>query len=184
MKQKRYVALLRGINVGGHKKIPMAELRKLAMDAGWRDVRSHIQSGNLVFTASGANLALETALEVAIDDQFGLQVPVIVRPEVDWATYTRTNPFGKASATEPNRVMLCLSKQRPRKPAIAELRERAAEGESMEQVGDALWFHFPAGVGKTKLTTAVLDRVVGSKVTLRNCRTVLRLDEMLNHVRE
>jgi uncharacterized protein (DUF1697 family) len=173
-----FVALLRGINVGGRNKIAMPELRSLCADIGWSDVQSYIQSGNLVFTAAATVVSLETELERAIERRFGLSIPVIVRGAADWQAYVESNPYPAASQSEPNRVMLVLSKTPPESGAVEELRERAANGERIMPVGDALWIHYAGGMGRSKLSTALLDRLVGSSVTARNWRTVVKLDEL------
>ena len=81
-----YIGLLRGINVGGHNKIPMADLRTLVATMGWSQVQTYIQSGNLVFTAAGAPAAIEDQLEQAIERHFALSIPVLVRAAADWTT--------------------------------------------------------------------------------------------------
>jgi len=172
------IALLRGINVGGRTRIPMAELRALCAGLGWEDVRTYIQSGNVVFRAGAAAPALEEALERAVERRFGFPVPVIVRAAAEWPAYVEGNPFPEASGAEPNRVMLALSKAPPREEAVEGLRERAADGERIERVGDALWIHYAQGSGRSKLTPALLDRAAGSPVTTRNWRTVLQLGEL------
>ena len=174
----RKVALLRAVNVGG-RKLPMAELRGLCGQIGWAEVATYIQSGNVVFGAAGKPEALEAALARAIAARFDLQVPVIVRTAAQWAEYPATNPFPKAGRAEPNRLMLLLSKRPPAPGAAAALQERAAEGEKVERAADALWIHYPAGAGRSKLTPSLIDRLVGSPATARNYRTVLKLQEML-----
>jgi uncharacterized protein (DUF1697 family) len=178
MRQQTFIALLRGINVAGHNKIPMPELRSLCADLGWGDVQSFIQSGNLLFQAAAPPGRLEAELEGAIKDRFGLSIPVIVRGADDWPAYVRGNPFPDASQSEPNRVLLALAKAPPKPDAAENLRRRAVNGERIVQVGEALWFHYQDGVARSKLTPALLDRLVGSPVTARNWRTVLKLHEM------
>lgn len=173
-----FIALLRGINVSGRNKIPMAELRTLCEGLGWSDVRTYIQSGNVVFRAGGSAAALEASLEAAIRSHFGLDIAVVVRAAADWPAYVAGNPFPEASETEPNRVMLALSKAAPKAGAADAIQARAAAGERVVGVGDALWFHYPDGAGTTKLTPALLDRLAGSPVTARNWRTVRKLAEM------
>lgn len=174
-----FVALLRGINVGGHHKVPMAELRALCESTGLRDVRSYIQSGNLVFACAGKAPAVAKKLEAAIASRFGFAIDVIVRAASQWPVYVQGNPLREASARAPNLVMLGLSKLPPNKGALAALRQRAAANERIEAVGDALWFHFADGVGKSRLSSALIDRAVGSTVTVRNWRTVLELQKLL-----
>ena len=175
----RKVALLRAVNVGG-RKLPMAELRALCGELGWGEVATYIQSGNVVFEAAGKPETLEAALEKAIAARFGLEVPAIVRTAEQWARYPAANPFPKAARDEPNRLMLLLSKRPPAPDSAARLQERAADGEQVERTGDALWIHYPAGAGRSKLSPALVDRLVGSPATARNCRTVLKLQEMLS----
>jgi uncharacterized protein (DUF1697 family) len=177
----QFIALLRGINVGGHNKIPMADLRSACGDLGWEDVRTYIQSGNLILKAGGPAAGLENELEQAIVQRFGLSISVIVRAGADWARYVADNPFPEESLTEPNFVQLGLSKATPKSGAAEELQSRAAHGERVVLVGDGLWIHYQAGVGKSKLSPALVDRVVGSPVTGRNWRTVLKVNEMVGN---
>ncbi len=174
----RWVALLRAVNVGG-RKLPMAELRALCAALGWSDVATYIQSGNVVFAADGQTEALEKALEDAISERFGLDVPVIVRTAAQWAAYPPGNPFPKAARDEPSRLMLLLSKRPPAEGAEGVIQARAAAGEQVRRAGDALWFHYPEGAGTSKLTPSLIDRAVGSPATARNHRTVLKLLDML-----
>ncbi len=174
----RYVALLRAVNVGGCK-LPMAELREVCAELGWDKVETYIQSGNVVFEASGRPASLEAALEKAVAKRFGFERPVIVRSARQWADYAKGSPFPEAEREEPNRLMLALSKNPPKADAPAVLEAKAAAGEQVKLKGDALWVHYPAGAGTSKLTPALFDKAAGSPVTQRNWRTVLKLQEML-----
>ena len=173
-----FIALLRGINVGGHNRISMAGLRSCCNEIGWKNVQTYIQSGNLVFEAPGRAPAVEAALEKAVSMRFDLSVPVIVRTASEWGRYPAGNPFPEASANEPNLVMIALSKNPPITGTIEALRERAVTGESIEQCEDAIWIHFGGGVARSTLSPGLMDRVVGSPVTTRNWRTVIRLAEL------
>lgn len=171
------IALLRAVNVGG-RKVPMAELRALCQELGWERVETYIQSGNIVFAAKGKPEALETALETALDERYGLDVPVIVRTAAEWASLAESNPLTEESERAPNRVQLLVSKKAVDPDAAKRLMERARGGEVVKAAGGALWFHFPAGVAGSKLTPALIDRMAGSPTTGRNWRTVLKLEEM------
>jgi len=173
-----FIALLRGINVGGHHKIPMAELRSVCARLGWVDVQTYIQSGNVVFTSVAKPALLEAELEKAIERRFKMSIPVIVRPAASWASYIEGNPFTEVGGNEPKLLHLALAKLPPKPDAVDALRERAAGGERIERTGEALWIHFGEGVARSKLSPAVLDRLVGSPVTARNWRTVLKLGEL------
>ena len=182
MHPNTFIALLRGINVSGRNKIPMSDLRPLCSELGWHDVQTYIQSGNIVFKAGAAPAKLEAQLEEAIEHQFGLSIAIIVRAATSWPGYVGGNPYPDVSEREPNRVMLGLSKAAPNQDAVEKLRQRAAPCERIVQVGDALWIHYGVGVAESKLSPAILDRLVGSPVTLRNWRTVVKLGEMARHV--
>jgi uncharacterized protein (DUF1697 family) len=179
MRHSSLIALLRGINVGGNRKLPMAELRSICTDLGWTDVQSYIQSGNLIFRSSAEPARLETDLEKAIEHRFGFSVAVLVRAGEELPGYVAGNPFPDESERQPNRVMLALSKRPPNAGAVDELERRATAGERVVQVGDAIWIHYPGGSGPSKLSPGLLDRVTGSPVTTRNWRTVLKLQEMI-----
>ena len=174
----RRVALLRAVNVGG-RNLPMAGLRELCEELGWRDVRTYIQSGNIVFEAPGSGKSLESALERAISGRFSLDVPVVVRTSEQWAKFIAANPFPRTAGEAPNRLQLILSKRTPAKGAAASLEARAAAGERVAAAGGALWLCYPEGIARSRLTPALIDKAVGSPATARNYRTVLKLGEML-----
>ena len=172
------IALLRGINVGGNKLVPMAELCKLATGLGWRDVATYIQSGNLLFSSDVTAAAAEAALEQAIARRFGFTVEVVVRSRTALRRYAAGSPFADAEAAHPQWLLLGLAKRRPRPDAADRLRPYATAGERVAVIADGVWIDYSAGVGKSKLTPAVLDRAIGSTVTARNWRTVQKLAEL------
>jgi len=174
-----YVALLRGINVGGNKKVPMAELRTLAQQLGWANVVTYIQSGNVVFTAAGDQAAAERQLEQAIERHFGFVVPVIVRSGTAWQRAAASCAFAEAAEQRPHLVHLGFSKHKPRAGAAKDLAPYCTAGERIALRGDAIWVDYPEGVARSKLTPAVLDRTIGSTVTMRNCKTVAAIDELV-----
>lgn len=147
----RGVALLRAVNVGG-RKLPMAELRDLCGEAGLEQVATYIQSGNVIFSSKRKPAAVEKQLEQAIEQRFGLKVPVIVRTAADWAAYPKSNPFPAAARDAPNRLMLLVSKEVPKAGAETAIQARAAAGEQVKRTGNVLWIHFPEGSGTSKLT--------------------------------
>jgi uncharacterized protein (DUF1697 family) len=169
------IVLLRGINVGGRARVPMDELRSLCRDIGWNDVRSYIQSGNLVVASESRPAALEDRLEPAIRAHFGFEVTVIARDINGWIRTLRENPFPDASSREPGRVMLALARHEIADGAAERITASAASGERVVSTSGALWLHFPDGAGRSRLTSAVLDRAAGSPVTMRNWRTVVSL---------
>jgi uncharacterized protein (DUF1697 family) len=177
-RRETYVGLLRGINVGGKNRIPMADLRSVCVDIHFESVETYIQSGNLVFIAAGSAVDIERRLEEAIEQAFGVTVPVIVRTASAWHRYVEGNPFPGAVKREANWVLLCLSKSAPEATAGTALQQRGTEGERVVQTGDAIWIHYANGIARSKLSPTVLDRQMASSVTTRNWRTVLKLNEM------
>lgn len=172
------MALLRGINVGG-RALPMADLRELCAALGWQDVKTYIQSGNVVFASDKAPAALETELEQAIAAKFGMKVPVVVRTARQWAAYLEKNPFADLVDDEPRWLLLLVAKEKPAAGAEKAIEERGTFGERAGRASDGLWIRFPNGVGTSKLSPGVIDRITGSPGTTRNYRTVLKLKEML-----
>jgi uncharacterized protein (DUF1697 family) len=175
----RFLALLRAVNVGG-RKLPMAELKALCRELGWEGAETYIQSGNLVFTAPAALAAeLEDQLEKAIAQRFGFHSDVVIRSATEWAHLLSENPFPAEAEKQPNRLLAGLAKRKIARGAAAAIAAKAVAGERVEQTPGALWFHYPAGVGRSKITPALIDRAAGSPVTARNWRTLLKLGEML-----
>jgi len=175
----RFVALLRGINVGGHKRVPMAELRGLCAELGWTNVASYIQSGNLVFDATGKAAVLEGTLEAALAERFGFEITTLVRSARALRALPATNPFTEAASESPKFVMLLLAKAALDKRAAAELAPLARAGEEVVQVPGALWLHLPNGAARSKWSPTVLDRCAGSPATTRNWNTLSKLIELL-----
>ena len=170
-----YVALLRGINVGGQRKVPMAELRAVAESLGLANVRTLIASGNLVFEGDGKAEALEATLEAALEKHFGFPVDIMVRTAVQWSAYISANPFPAEAEAAPKFLILFAGKQSDAEAALAHLKPRAAPEEKIAGHGDALWIYFANGGGRSKLSG-------GPKPGLwtgRNWRTVLAIEEML-----
>ncbi len=167
-----FVALLRGINVGGTRKVAMAELRALCEGLGWRDVRSYIQSGNVVFQAKGTTKALAAELESAIEDHFDFPVPVIVRKGNEWLRYAAKSPFPEAKTERANLLHLALAANKTTKAVLPQLEPYCKAGERLAIANGALWTDYLKGVARSKVTPAVLDRVLGAPVTARNWKTV------------
>lgn len=179
MAKVKYIALLRGVNVSGANKVPMVELRALCEKLGWEDPQTYIQSGNVVFGASGPGAKLGASLEKALESGLGVKVPVVVRSAAEWSKALDANPFEAESAKEPNRVMIVTSKEPLAKGAPERLMEKATLGERIAAGGGALWVHFPEGAGKSKLTPVLFDKACGSPATMRNLNTARKLAEML-----
>jgi uncharacterized protein (DUF1697 family) len=153
----------------------MSELRETAAALGWKEVETYIQSGNLLFAAAGALAEQEVALETAIQARFGMGVPVMVRTAQAWSALLAANPLPDAARDAPSRLLVGVSKGTLQPGAAEALQARAQHGEVVRAAGGALWFHYAGGVGTSKLTPALIDRLTGSPVTARNWNTAVKL---------
>jgi uncharacterized protein (DUF1697 family) len=137
----------------------MADLRGLAEEAGFRDIRTHVASGNVVLTSEAPARTIEAILEHAIKRRFGFAVDVVVRSAEEWCAYLNGHPFAAEGDREPNLVMLCIGKQPATQEDAAALRARAGGRERVGLQGDALWLYFGDGSGPSKMTTRNLRSV-------------------------
>jgi len=173
-----HVALLRGINVGGKNKLSMDELVRVFAAEGCSDVRTYIQSGNVVFRAVPA-LAARLARRVAerIQRRLGLRVPVVLRTARELERVARENPFLAPGAdTDALHVMFLLDA--PKKAAVAGLDPERSPPDEFVVVGREIYLCCPRGVARTKLTNAWFDAQLATTSTMRNWRTVLKLIEL------
>ena len=172
-----WVALLRGINVGGRNTVPMAELRTLFERMGCGSVSSYIQSGNVLFTNEAADRdALSRQLELAVAETFGVSSPVVLRTIAELARVAGSHPFG-ADTSKTHVAFL------GREPGDAQ----ALDGldvapDRFELVGSEVFLRYPNGVHGSRLTGALLERRLGVVATLRNWRTVTRLAELADAI--
>jgi uncharacterized protein (DUF1697 family) len=175
-----FVALMRGINVGSTRKLPMAELRALAVKNGLQRPETYIQSGNLIVDADMAADEVRALLERTIAKRFGLRVDVIVRPAAQWRRFVAANPFADDAAAVAKMLHLYVSRDALKPSVVKELEQKAQAGERMALAGGALWVdHGMNGAGQSKLTPLVLDKACGSPATGRNWNTVLKIGEMV-----
>ncbi len=167
---ERYVALLRGINVGGHTRVPMAELREIATSLGWQDVSTHLNTGNLFFATDHDDdeIALASQLAEVISARLHVAPPILIRtrPELDAAATCCRESF--PGAPERNLVIAFLSTH-PEGEIDDLLRDETEEHHGFER-GVALFY--PSGQGKSRLDAARLERLLGVTATVRGLLTV------------
>ncbi|MFG3342114.1 DUF1697 domain-containing protein [Glycomyces sp. NPDC048151] len=164
-----YVVLLRGVNVGGHRKVPMADLRAALDEAGFDRVRTYIQSGNIVLDAD------EDAAAVAgvIADRFGHTVPVMVRTAADLDRITAADPFAGRGLDESKVTVTFLSGPAP------DLTVPAGQDEEAHTDGTEVWVYYPGGLGTSTLERSGFWKpLAGTEATARNLRTVRKLRDM------
>ena len=174
-----YVALLRGINVGGKHKLPMKELAETVNACECSQVRTYIQSGNVVFAASRkCAQELPAVLAERIEERFGFQVPVMVRAREELARVIRDNPFVKAGLPEHTLHVYFLA-DLPAADAVQSLDANRSAPDAFRVIGREIYLHLPNGMGRTKLTNAYFDSRLSTSSTARNWATVKKLLEMM-----
>ncbi|HVS10249.1 MAG TPA: DUF1697 domain-containing protein [Planctomycetota bacterium] len=173
-----YVALLRGINVGGKNVLPMAALAEIFSRTGCADVRTYIQSGNIVFTASSEMAErIPGLVPTRIAERFGIRPPIVLRSSAELRRAAAANPFLKAGAA-PDSLHVAFLADLPHRARRSALDPRRSPGDSFALRGRELYLHLPNGTARTKLTNAYIDSTLGTTSTLRNWRTVLKLLEL------
>lgn len=178
-KAATHVALLRGINVGGHRLLPMKELTGLFADAGCGDVRTYIQSGNVLFRAPASLAArLPRVISEAIAAGFGHQVPVVVRTAEELHEVVRRNPFPEAAA--PRQLHVAFLAEAPGAAAVRALDPGRSPPDAFLVRGREVYLSLVNGVAGTRFTNDYLDRALGTVSTLRNWRTVEALVALLD----
>lgn len=170
------IVLLRGINVGGKAKLPMAQLREIATGLELDDVRTYIQSGNLVASTSLTPAAVAERLRAAIRGATDLDVPIIVRTAAQWRDVIEANPFPDAAAAGTTLHVAFLEGDAPRELVGFDAEEFAPE--EFAVVGAQVYLHLPDGIGRSKLAVR-LQRLPGASTgTSRNWNTVLKLADL------
>jgi uncharacterized protein (DUF1697 family) len=176
-----FVAMLRGINVGGRHRVPMAELRALCGGLGWGNVRTYIQSGNVIFEAEGSETSLATTLAQALGAQFGFAVPVVVRSAASLLATRDRCPF-PAAELPPTTLHVAFLSAVPDAAAVARLDPNRSPPDRFAVVADAMYLHTPIGAADSKLTVDWMERCLGGTATARNWRTVTELIALVGPV--
>lgn len=176
---RTYIALLRGVNVSGHKKINMAELRELLKTFDFQDVKTYIQSGNVIFKSKEASiLQLETTIKDGIAENFGFVVPVFVKTCDEIAAIIRESPFKKQEDLEANRIYYTLLQTEPSKNFLTSLRQEDYPNELFSIRSNCVYLNCLNGAGKAKLTNNTIERKLKVEATTRNHKTMLKLLEL------
>lgn len=171
-----YVALLRGVNVGGRNKVSTATLRELCEGIGGTDVRTYVQSGNVVFNASRrATASVASDVEAAIADALDLRITVVVRTVAEMAAVMAAAPY-PTDGVDPTTLHVGFLRDAPTPAAAQALAATSFPPNEYTVIGREVHLRAPDGLGRTKLPN--FDRVLGTPCTMRNWRTVVTLTEM------
>ncbi len=171
-----YLALLRAINLAGHKQVAMADLRDLLTQLGYLDARSILQSGNLAFRSKGRSGArLERRLEAEAKKRLALETDFFVRSAEEWKAVVAHNPFPEAARRDPGHLLVLFLKEAPDGRQVEALRGAITGPEIVHAEGRQAYVVYPAGIGRSRLTNAVIEKKLGTRATGRNWNTVLKL---------
>ena len=172
----RYVALLRGINVGAHRRVSMTDLRRVFEELGFGGVSTHLQSGNVLFEGKGSAARLEAKLERAIDERLAPGVSVLLRTRTELARIATANPF---ASREASKLHVTFLEKRPPRGRAAALDPAVGAPDEFQLVGREIYLHFPGGYGRSKLSNAYFEKQLGVVATTRSWKTVTALAELV-----
>lgn len=170
-----YIALLRGINVSGQKKILMADLRLLLEKKGLQNVRTYIQSGNVLFDSSENASVCATIIFEAILEKYGWEVPILVKTSEEIASILKDCPFSEEKRAKSYFVLLHSN---PEAQAAAEIRELSSTAEEFKITNPCVYIYYAVGAGKAKLGNNWFEKKLKVKATSRNYRTMAKLLDM------
>ena len=172
-----YVAMLRGINVGGHAKVAMADLRAAFAEMGFDDVQSYIQSGNVVFRSTTAATSLPSAIEHGLDAAFGHGIKVVIRTRPQLAAVVAGNPF-TGGGRDLSKLHVTFLASKPAPSRVGGLDTGAFLPDEFRVAGREVYLHCPGGYGRTKINNAYFERALGVVATTRTWNTVRTLAAM------
>lgn len=174
-----YLALLRAVNVGGHNKVAMADLRRMVDRLGFTGARTILQSGNLVFEATKRPIAaLERLLETETAKRLKVIVDYLVRTADEWTSIVDRNPFPNESKNDPGRLYAMCLKETPSAKRVKALQAAIQGPEIVRADGRQLYMVYPLGMGMSKLTNVVIEKALETRGTARNWNTVLKLSAL------
>ena len=174
-----HIALLRAVNVGG-RKLLIAELKAVFESLGFTRLRTLLQSGNIIFeSAQSPSPALEAALEAETEKRLKLRTDYLVRSPDEWSAVVRNNPFPREAKDDPGHLLVLPLKSTPTASDVAALRAVIQGRETVTAIGRELYAYYPDGVGRSKLTIALIERKLKTRGTGRNWNTVLKIQAAL-----
>jgi len=172
---KKYISLLRGINVGGHKKIRMADLKAMFIKCGYENPITYIQSGNVVFESKESNQSvIEKQISSSILETFGFEVPVIIRTVEELKSAVKNNPFHSESVDEKKLHITFLEKS-PDNETIVKIENTILKNDKFKIVGKEVYVYVEGSYYKTKISNQFFEKQLKVSTTTRNWRTVNKL---------
>jgi len=178
--QNQFIVLLRGINVGGRNKIKMADLRDLLNQAGFENVQTYIQSGNVILEAKKWNEdEISARVKAVIANHYGYDIAVMALSVSDFQDVIKNNPFPNVPESEYKALVVTLLSDLPNLDNLPFLHERKQESEQMEIIHKAFYLYCPNGYRNTKMSNAMLEKKLEVRATTRNWRSMLKILDMV-----
>jgi uncharacterized protein (DUF1697 family) len=177
-----YICLLKGINVGGNKRIKMADLRDLLTSLGIEDPRTYLQSGNVVFKSDERIEVLTPKIETAIEETFGFHSDILIRTADELAQMIEEAPFTSEQLTEPKKLLYVFLSGTPDAEAVEALHAAHTGPEIVTVKGAHLYIYYPEGMGRSKLNNTLMERYIKVSTTGRNWNTVTKLKQLAQQV--
>lgn len=175
----KYIALLRGINVGGQKKIKMADLKVMFESMGFKDVKTYIQSGNVIFNYDSSDtIILANRVEEKISETFGFSAKTIIRTAEELRSIIDNNPFIKEPDIELDKLHVTLMIDVPAPNIISSLNIKKEENERYLIISKEIYLYCPNGYGNTKLNNSIFEKKLNIAATTRNWKTITKLHEL------
>lgn len=175
-----HIALLRGINVGGNRLIKMEALKALFINQGFTDVKTYIQSGNVIFNGKILDINLSTIkLEQAIQTAFGFEVPLIIKTSQQWQTIIQQNPFVQEHGVDENNLHVTLLSNKPTPASLKKLPLSPLNGDAYSLIDETIYLNCQNPYHQTKLSNAFFEKTLGVKATTRNWKTILTLSSII-----
>jgi len=175
-----YIALLRGINVGGKNKLPMKDLVAMFTDAGCDDVRTYIQSGNVLFRVEPTlQEEIPYLVSASILSRFGYRIPVVTRTAQDLREIVQANPLLKHS-DEPDKLHVAFLSEIPDHAKVEALDANRSTPDEFAVLGREIYLYCPNGLARTRLTNSYFDSTLSTTSTMRNWKTTLKLLDMVS----
>lgn len=176
-----HIALLRGVNVGGHQPVAMSDLRDLLTEVGFAEARSLLQSGNLVFRSDARSTAgLERLLELEAGKRLHLHTDFLIRTAKEWNEVVARNPFRKEAERDPSHLVVIFLKSATSVKDVKALQTAITGPEIISADGRQVYIVYPSGIGRSRLTNTFLERKLGIRGTARNWNTVMKLAALAN----
>ncbi|CAN5807680.1 DUF1697 domain-containing protein [soil metagenome] len=174
-----YVVLLRGINVGGNKRMKMGDLRDALTAVGLENPRTLLQSGNVVVESSAETSALVDIVETTIQSTFGFHSTVIARTADEFRETLANHPYTAEQIEDGRFAHVGFCRDEPDREGFESLQEAHEGSEEMTLVGRELFVYYPDGSGRSKLTNSVIEKYLATPTTSRNWNTFEKINAML-----